>query len=268
MALHIVVCVKQTPALNQVQIDPASGALKIDGAGAINPFDEYAVEEAVALKEKVAGSTVSVLSLGAASAEDTLRDALSRGADQGYLLCSDAFTGSDAWSTAYILSKAIEKIAKEKGPVNLVVFGKNTNDGDTGQVGPATAAWLDWPHTAGVRKVEQVDDSHVVVHRALEDGTDVLDMSLPAAIVVLKEINTPRVPSLKGKMAAKKAPVLKWTEGDLGCEKDKIGAAGSPTKVVKVAAPAARSGGQAIDGTTPEEKAKKLVDKLQEMKFL
>jgi electron transfer flavoprotein beta subunit len=269
MALHIVVCIKQTPATANVQIDPTTGTLKREGvANAINPFDEYAIEEAVRIKERVPGSQVSVLTMGPPQAEEALREAIARGCDQAFHVTSRAFAGADTWATSYTLQKAIQKIAKEKGPVALVVCGKQTNDGDTGHVGPGIAAWLDWPDTAYVKKVEEVDDQRIRVHRMMEDGTDVLEMTLPAVIAVVKEINTPRVASLKGKMAAKKAVIPKWTEVDIEAEKSKIGLSGSPTIVAKSFSPPPRKGGVRIEGATVQEKAKKLVDKLQEMKLI
>jgi hypothetical protein len=131
------------------------------------------------------------------------------------------------------LFKGIQKIMKEKGPVHLVICGKQTNDGDTGHVGPGIAAWLDWPNIAYVKKVESVDDKKIVVHRMMEDGVDVLEMDLPAVIAVVKEINEPRVAGLKGKMAAKKAVIPKWNEADIEADKKSIGLGGSPTIVAK-----------------------------------
>ncbi|MGQ0643926.1 MAG: electron transfer flavoprotein subunit beta/FixA family protein [Elusimicrobiota bacterium] len=269
MGLHIVVCIKQTPATSNIQIDPATGTLKREGmAAAINPFDEYAIEEGVSIKERLPGSTVSVITMGPPQAEEALRDAIARGCDQAFHVTSRAFAGADTYATSYTLFKGIQKIVKEKGPVHLVICGKQTNDGDTGHVGPGIGAWLDWPDAAYVKKVETVDDKRVVIHRMMEDGTDVLELELPAVLSVVKEINTPRVPSLKGKMAAKKAVIPKWNETDLECEKSKIGLGGSPTIVAKSFNPPPRKGGVLLDGATPQEKAKKLVDKLQEMKLI
>jgi electron transfer flavoprotein alpha/beta subunit len=269
MGLHIVVCIKQTPATSNIQIDPATGTLKREGmAAAINPFDEYAIEEGVSIKERLPGSTVSVITMGPPQAEEALRDAIARGCDQAFHVTSRAFAGADTYATSYTLFKGIQKIVKEKGPVHLVICGKQTNDGDTGHVGPGIGAWLDWPDAAYVKKVEAVDDKRVVIHRMMEDGTDVLELELPAVLSVVKEINTPRVPSLKGKMAAKKAVIPKWNETDLECEKSKIGLGGSPTIVAKSFNPPPRKGGVLLDGATPQEKAKKLVDKLQEMKLI
>jgi electron transfer flavoprotein alpha/beta subunit len=269
MALHIVVCIKQTPATSNIQIDPVTGTLKREGmAAAINPFDEYAIEEAVRIKERVPGSSVSVITMGPPQAEEALREAIARGCDNAFHVTSRAFAGADTYATSYTLYKGVQKIIKEKGPVHLVVCGKQTNDGDTGHVGPGIAAWLDWPNIAYVKKVEEVDDARIMVHRMMEDGTDVLEMALPAVVAVVKEINTPRVASLKGKMAAKKAVIPKWNEVDLECDKNSIGLGGSPTIVAKSYNPPPRKGGQRLGGATAEEKAKSLVDKLQEMKLI
>ncbi|HOW28961.1 MAG TPA: electron transfer flavoprotein subunit beta/FixA family protein [Elusimicrobiota bacterium] len=267
--MHIVVCIKQTPSTNNIQIDPKTGTLKREGmAAAINPFDEYAIEEAVRIKERVPGTTVSVITMGPPQAEESLRDAVARGADGAYHLTSRSFAGADTWATSYTLYKGIQKIAQVKGKVDLVICGKQTNDGDTGHVGPGVAAWLDWPNVAYVRKVEAVDDQKIVVHRMMEDGVDVLEMALPAVMAVVKEINEPRVPSLKGKMAAKKVVIPKWNEDDLGCDKTNIGLSGSPTIVSKSFTPPPRTGGQRIGGATVDEKVRLLVDKLQEAKLI
>ncbi len=269
MGIHIVVCIKQTPASTNVQIDPETGTLKREGSdAAINPFDEFAIEEAVRLKERIPGSSVSALTMGPPKAEDILRDAIARGCDQAFHITSRAFAGSDTWATSYTLSKGIEKISQEKGAVHLVLCGKQTNDGDTGHIGPGVGAWLDWPNVAYIRKVDEIDDKHVVVHRLMEDGVDVLDMTLPAVISVVKEINEPRVASLKGKMNAKKAVIAKWDENALGCDPASIGLKGSPTVVARSFVPPPRKGGERIQGATVEEKAKNLVDKLQEMKLI
>ena len=152
--------------------------------------------------------------------------------------------------------------------MHLVFCGKQTNDGDTGHVGPGIGAWFDWPNVAYVKKVEAVDEKKIVVQRMMEDGVDVLEMDLPAVIAVVKEINEPRVASLKGKMNAKKAVIPKWTEADIQADKSKIGLGGSPTIVAKSFNPPPRKGGVRVEGATAEEKAKKLVDKLQEMKLI
>ena len=274
--MHIVTCIKQTPATDNVQIDPVTGTLKREGmAAAINPFDEYAIEEAVRIKERVGGdATVSVITMGPPQAEQALRDAISRGADQGFHVCGREFAGADTWATSYTLFKGIEKIAKEFKPVDLVICGKQTNDGDTGHIGPGLGAWLDFPNVAYVRKVEAVKSNGtgkggtIVVHRMMEDGTDVLEMDLPAVIAVVKEINEPRVPSLKGKMNAKKAEIPKWDGAAIGANMACVGLKGSPTIVAKSFRPPMKTGGVTIGGGTPDEKAHNLVEKLKELHLL
>jgi len=274
--MHIVTCIKQTPNTDNVQIDPETGTLKREGmAAAINPFDEYGIEEAVRLKEKVGGdSRVSVLTMGPPQAEDALRDAISRGADAGFHICGREFAGADTWATSYALHKAILKIHKEVAPVDMVICGKQTNDGDTGHIGPGVAAWLDWPNVAYVRKVDALNSNGngkggtIVVERLMEDGVDTMEMQLPAVISVIKEINEPRVPSLKGKMAAKKAIIQKWDAAAIGARAECVGVKGSPTIVAKSFRPTMKTGGTKIEGATPQEKAKKLVEKLRELKVI
>lgn len=268
--MHIVVCIKQTPATSNIQIDPKTGTLKREGmAAAINPFDEYAIEEAVLIKERVGNTTVSVLTMGPPQAEESLRDAIARGCDQAFHLCDRAFAGADTYATSYALQMGIRKIEKETSKkVDIVICGKQTNDGDTGHVGPGIGAWLDVPNVAYVKKVEEVKDGTIRVWRMMEDGTDVIEMPLPAVIAVVKEINEPRVPSLKGKMAARKATVARWTAADIEADKTKIGLGGSPTIVASSFNPPPRQGGVRIEGATPQEKAKNLVAKLREMKLI
>jgi electron transfer flavoprotein beta subunit len=274
--MHIVTCVKQTPATDNVQIDPETGTLKREGmAAAINPFDEYGIEESVRIKERVGGdSKVSCITMGPPQAENALRDAIAKGADAGFHICGREFAGADTWATSYSLFKGIQKIDKEVTPVDLVICGKQTNDGDTGHIGPGLAAWLGWPNVAYVRKVEDIKSigtgkgGTIVVHRMMEDGVDVIEMDLPAVIAVVKEINEPRVPSLKGKMNAKKAEIPKWDAAAIGAKMECVGLKGSPTIVAKSFRPPMKTGGTRIEGTTPEAKAKALVEKLKEMKVL
>ena len=262
MALKIAVCVKRTPASTSVAID-ASGQVQTKGLPhGINPFDEYAVEEAIRLKEKL-GGTVTVVSAGEAEAEEVVRGALALGCDDGVVLCDPAFAGSDGSVTASILAAALRKVGAQ-----LVLFGKETNDGASGQMPAFTGAWLDWPSVVNVRKVAAASDAELTVERLMEDGVDTLAVKVPAVLSVTKEINEPRLPSLKGKMAAKKAPVAKWTAADLGLNPDTLGAAGSPTETLAMEPVAPRPAGVVIAGATPEEKAKALVEKLKEAKFL
>jgi electron transfer flavoprotein beta subunit len=267
--MHIIVCIKQTPATANIQIDPKTGTLKREGmAAAINPFDEYAIEEGVRIKERVPNSTVSVVTMGPPQAEDALREAIARGCDDAYHVTDRAFAGADTYATSYTLQMAIKKIAEVKKPFDIIICGKQTNDGDTGHVGPGIGAWLDIPNVAYVGKVEEVKEGMIRVRRMMEDGYDTLEMPTPCVIAVVKEINEPRLASLKGKLAAKKAVVTKWSADDLKCDRSKIGLSGSPTIVARSYNPPPRKGGEKIEGATPEEKAKKLVARLRELKLI
>ena len=267
--MHIIVCIKQTPATANVQIDPKTGTLKREGmAAAINPFDEYAIEEAVRIKERLPGSTVSVVTMGPPQAEDALRDAIARGCDDAFHVTDRAFAGADTWATSYTLQMAIRKIAKENKPFDLIICGKQTNDGDTGHVGPGIASWLDIPNAAYVGKVEDVKEGSIKVRRMMEDGYDIVELPTPALISVVKEINEPRLAGLKGKLASKKAEIPKWNAEAIGADKSKIGLGGSPTIVARSYNPPPRKGGERIEGATAEEKAKKLVSRLRELKLI
>jgi electron transfer flavoprotein beta subunit len=247
--MKIVVCVKQVPATNDAKIDPETKRIIREGIKAIlNPFDNYAVEEGVLLREKYGGEVI-VLSMGPEKALLALREAISVGADRAVLLSDRAFGGSDTWATSYILARAIEKI----GDVDLVICGKQAIDGDTAQVGPGIAAHLDWLQATCVMGVEDAGPQKIRVRRMHEDGYDICDLHYPAVITVVKDINTPRVPTLKGRLASQKSEITVWKPADIGADPDKIGLDGSPTRVVKTQPPASRNSvTQVLTGTARE----------------
>ena len=257
--MKIVVCIKQVPDTANVRINPETKTLMREGVVSIlNPFDNYAIEEAVRFKERFgAGASVTALTMGPPQAEAVLREAISMGVDEGVLLCDRAFAGSDTYATSYALALAIQKI----GGVGIILFGKQAADGDTAQVGPGVAAHLGLPQITYVRKVESVDENTIVAQRMLEDGNETIKSALPCVLTVVKELNVPRLPSLKGKMAAKKAEITKWTAADLNADLAYCGLNGSPTKVVHIFSPPARTDGEIITGE-PEEAVAKLVAKL------
>ncbi len=261
--MNIIVCIKQVPATTNVQIDEKTGTLKREGVESIiNPFDEYAIEEGVRLKERV-GTKVTVITMGPPQAETALREALSRGADEAILISDKAFAGADTLATSYTLSQAIKKI----GQFDLVICGKQASDGDTAQVGPGIAEKLDIPHVSYVGKIEEIKSGYIRVQRMMEDGHDIIEMPLPALITVVKEINTPRLPSLKGMMFSKKAQIPVWTQETIQADKNKIGLCGSPTQVMKIFYPPSRKGGEKLSGDS-QEMAKQLVEKLKKLQII
>jgi electron transfer flavoprotein beta subunit len=257
--MKIVVCIKQVPATSEAKIDPETKTIVREGLKAImNPFDIYAVEEGVQLRDKFGGEVI-VLSMGPEKALLSLREAISVGADRAILLSDRAFGGSDTWATSYTLAKAIAKI----GDVDLVICGKQAIDGDTAQVGPGIAAHLDWIQATYVMEVVDADSKSIKVKRMHEDGYDICEMEFPAVLTVLKDINTPRVPTLKGCLAARKVEIPVWTHTDIGAEIEKIGLAGSPTRVVKTAPPPPRNIiTKRIEGSA-KDCAKQLVQELR-----
>ena len=233
--MNIVVCMKQVPAGSSGSIDPVTKRLKREGIeSVINPYDVYALEEALLLREKF-GGTVTALSMGPMKAEKVLKDAFALSADRSILLSDRKFGGSDTWSTSYILSKAVKKI----GNIDLVICGKQAIDGDTAQVGPGIAAHLGWMQAAYVSDIS-LSDNKLIAERMDEHGSDNVLMNLPAVITVVKDINKPRLKTLKGMLESRKKEVEIWSFESLECDESKIGLEGSPTKVVKTALPPPR----------------------------
>ena len=252
--MNIIVCIKQVPETTEVKINPETNTLIREGVKSIiNPFDMYAIEEAVRLKEKFGGKT-SVISMGPPQAEAALKEAISMGIDEGVLISDRAFAGSDTWATSFTLTAAIKKI----GAFDLILCGKQASDGDTAQIGPGIAMHLDIPQATYVKKIEEVKDNVMRVERMMEEGFEIIEIPLPALLTVVKEINEPRIPSLRGMMRAKSAKVALWTQKELNLDPQKIGLSGSPTQVVKIFTPSPRIGGQILKGETLEV-AEKLV---------
>ncbi len=257
--MNIVVCIKQVPETTEVRINPETNTLMREGVKSIiNPFDMYAIEEAVRLKERFGGK-IMVLTMGPPQADSALREAISMGADEGYLVCDRAFAGSDTWATSYTLAGAIKKL----GQFDLIICGKQASDGDTAQVGPGISTHLNIPQVTYVKKVEEATDKLMRVERMLEEGFEIIETPLPALLTVVKEINEPRIPSLKGLMRAKSAKIMMLTQKELDLDPQQIGLCGSPTQVVKIFTPTPRIGGQMLKGEVPDI-AKQLVDLIKD----
>jgi electron transfer flavoprotein alpha/beta subunit len=260
--VKIVVCIKQVPDTAEVRINPETGTLIREGVPSIiNPFDMHAIEAGLQIREKIGGN-ITVLTMGPPQAETALRDAISMGADDAILLSDRAFAGSDTWATSFTLSKAIEKLGAD-----IIICGKQAIDGDTAQVGPETAEFLNIPHISYVRKIEDVSQNGIRVQRLMDEGYDIIESSLPVLMTVVKELNEPRLPSLKGKMAAKKAVIKKWGQPDILADENDLGLKGSPTQVKNIFTPEARSGRKMLEGK-PEEQVDALIQELRGIKCL
>jgi len=228
--MNVIVCLKQVPGTTNVKIDPQTNTLIRQGIETIiNPFDTYALEEGVRLKERFGGK-VTALSMGPPQAEAALREAVSLGADEAVLLSDKAFAGADTWATAYTLAGAINKLEQ----YDIIICGRQTLDGDTGQVGPELSEMLEVPFVAYVSQIEEIADGQMRVQRMVEEGHELIETPIPAVITVVKEINVPRLPSLRGIMKSKSAVIPVWGVQELGIDQGRVGLSGSFTKVIKV----------------------------------
>ncbi|ROQ90634.1 electron transfer flavoprotein subunit beta/FixA family protein [Desulfosoma caldarium] len=259
--MKIVVCIKQVPDAKNVRIDPNTHTLVRQGVESIiNPFDLFAVEAALRLKDQH-GAHVTALTMGPPQAEEALREVLSRGVDDAVLLSDRAFAGADTWATATVLAAAIRKIQD----VSLIFCGKQAIDGDTAQVGPELATLLDMPYATFVKGLELQGDGHLHVVRKTDEGIEEWRLPLPALLTVLRDVGDPRLPSLKHKMRARKAVIPVWGLEDVGLSEDRVGLRGSFTQVVRVFSPPKRSDRWMLEGSVAEQ-VEKLYQYLKEAK--
>ncbi len=247
--MHIIVPIKQVPETSNVKMDPETGTMVRTGVEAIvNPLDLYAIEAALRLKEAVGGE-ITTLSMGPSAAEKALKEAIAMGCDDGILLSHRRFAGADTWATAYTLSQAIQKI----GQVDLIICGERATDGDTGQVGPGIAAFMDYPLATYVSAIYDVDSTGLRVKRLVEGGTEILWTPLPVVLTVVKDVASPRLPTLRGKQRAKKTTTSVWGPDNIEANPDSIGLKGSPTRVVKIDRPKVARNGEMLHVKTPAD---------------
>ena len=253
--MKIDVCVKQVPASNETRLDPVTHTIIRDGAQSVlNPFDAYAVEEALRIREKL-GGTVTAFSMGIPSAAAMLRRVIALGVDRAVLLTDRAFAGSDTLATSRVLAAAL----LQDGMPDLILCGRMATDGDTAQVGPMLAERLGIPHASDVAAVEEITPEAAVVRRLTDDGYIRQRVRLPALLTVLREINIPRLPSLSGILDAEEAEILRADHEQLSLDPSESGLAGSATKVVSTQRPSSEKQTVLLDGT-PEEQAAALLD--------
>lgn len=261
--MNIIVCIKQVPANTQVKLNPVTNTLIRDGIqSVINIYDMHAIETALDLRETYGGK-VTVITMGPPQAEDILKTAIGMTCDEAYLICGREFAGADTLATSYTLAKAIEKI----GNVDLIICGKQAVDGDTAQVGPGIAQWLNIPLVSCVNKIESLNGNDIILHRHMDDGTDVVKSTLPALITTVKEINEPRIESIKGKLRAKNYKVTVLDGEALGCNFEQLGLKGSPTFVNKVFVPQRSGNKELLDGC-PSDQAKTVISKLRQAQLV
>jgi len=249
MTLDMVVCIKQVPDTNDVKIDPRTGTLVREGVPSIvNPDDRHAVEAALQLREKY-GGVVKVITMGPPQARDALMEVGAMGADELYLVSDRAFAGADTWATSYTLGKAIQYLGK----FDIVLCGRQAIDGDTAQIGPQLAEYLEIPQVTYACKIKDMENGRIVVERAREDGYESVESPLPVLVTCIKDLNKPRYPSVGGIIRAVRETDIKLlTAAELEPEENKIGLAGSPTEVSRTFAPEQKGRGVLLKGETKD----------------
>ena len=262
--MNIIVCIKQVPDTNEVRINQETGTLIRDGVPSIiNPDDKNAIEGALELKD-LHGGHVTVLCMGPPQAKDALKEALAMGADEAILLSDRAFAGSDTWATSTILAAAIDTI----GNYDVVFCGRQAIDGDTAQVGPETAEFLNIPQVTYAKDIK-VSGDQIRVTRFTEYGDYVIEAKMPLMLTAIKELNEPRLPSVRGIFKAYSADDVKvWTIDDLKIDRTQIGLKGSPTNVFRSFVPVKEKNSLMIEGQNGKEKAAALISKLSDLKLI
>lgn len=262
--MEILVCIKQVPGTSKVEVDEKTGVLKRDGIDSkMNPYDLYALETALKIKEEVGGK-VTVISMGPPQAKSVIKEAYMMGADEGVLLSDRKFAGADVLATSYTISQGIKKA----GNFDLILCGKQTTDGDTAQVGPEMAEYLNIPHVANVRKLIEVKEKSVVIEMDMPNTLEIADVKFPCLLTVEKDIFEPRLPSYKKKIETKDREIRVYGLNDFEDKNENMyGLNGSPTQVERIFPPAVNSDKEMWNGSN-EELANKVFGKLKEMKFL
>lgn len=252
--MNIIVCVKQVPDTTEIKIDPETNTLMRDGVESIlNPYDHFAVEEAVRLRGSPEEGKVIVLSMGPPQARSALMKCLALGADEAYLLSDRAFAGADTWATSNTLARAIGNLE-----FDLILCGQQAIDGDTAQVGPEIAQLLGVPQVTYVEKIEVVEGRRLNIHKQTEEGYQVVETKLPALLALMPPTSfQPGSPKMSGILKAKKKPYTEWSAEDLGGDASKYGLDGSPTQVIRTYGPPKREKGVIFDDE-PGTSAKKL----------
>jgi len=261
--MEILVCIKQVPGSNKVEVDPVTGVLKRSGADAkMNPYDLFALETGLKLREQY-GGTVSVLTMGPPPAKAVLYEAFAMGADKGALITDRKFGGADVLATSYTLSQGIRKF----GNFDLIICGLQTTDGDTAQVGPEVSEQLDIPCVCNVRSIEKVEDGAIVVDMEMSEDIEKLKVSFPCLITVQKDIMEPRLPSYKRGKETASREIQQYTLADMEDTDEKhYGLNGSPTQVQRIFPPTSDKVQEIWEGSN-EELAHRIYGMLKKKKF-
>jgi electron transfer flavoprotein beta subunit len=259
--MKIVVCIKQVPDTTEIKINPVTGTLIRDGVPSIiNPDDKSGLEVALKLKDKY-GAEITVITMGPPQADAVLREAMAMGADKAILLTDRKFAGADTLATSNALSAALRKIDWD-----LIIAGRQAIDGDTAQVGPQIAEFLDIPQISYVKDLDFDGETQFTIKRETEEGYQILQAEMPLLITVLSSANKPRYMSVGGIVEAVEKDVLVWGAADIDADENRLGLKGSPTKVYKAFSKGVKSAGEQFE-VEAEEAVGIIISKLKE-KFI
>ncbi|MHA1110319.1 MAG: electron transfer flavoprotein subunit beta/FixA family protein [Promethearchaeota archaeon] len=266
--MKIIVCIKQVPGTSEVDMDENGNLIRDPSNSKMNPFDLFALETALQIKQQLAEQNVGcetvAISMGPPAAETVLREAIYMGVDSGVLITDRKFAGSDVWATSYTLAQAIKTIEEP----SIIVTGKQTTDGDTAQVGAEIAEFLNMPHITNVISIENVKRESIIVKAILPTEIQTAEITYPCLITVEKDVYTPRLPSYRRKLEHKSTKIEKIAYRDLPDKNEyHYGSKGSPTQVVRVFLPD-ESVDQEVWNESEDQQAQKLFDKLVELKFI
>lgn len=262
--MDILVCIKQVPGTSKVEVDPITGVLKRDGIDSkMNPYDLYALETALRLKEQK-GGTIKVITMGPPQASEVIREAYMMGADKGAIVTDRKFAGADVLATSYTISQGVRKM----GNFDLILCGKQTTDGDTAQVGPEMAEYLEIPHIANVLSILEVKENSIIVEMDMPNTVEVAEVKFPCLLTVEKDIYQPRLPSYRKKTETKDKPIITITLNDFEDKNEKkYGLSGSPTQVERIFPPAVNTDKEMWIGAV-EDLTEKVISKLKQLKFI
>jgi electron transfer flavoprotein beta subunit len=262
--MNILVCIKQVPGTTKVEVDEKTGVLKRDGVDSkMNPYDLYAIETALRIKEKVGGK-ISALTMGPQQAGEIIKEAYMMGVDEGALVSDRKFAGADVLATSYTLSQAVKKL----GSFELIICGKQTTDGDTAQVGPEMAEYLGIPHIANVIKIVEVKEDSVIVEMDMPNTIELAEIKYPCLLTVDKNIFQPRLPSYRRKVETKNREIKIISLKDFEDQDEKMyGLNGSPTQVERIFPPSANNQREMWKGSSAEL-VDKISKKFKELKFV
>jgi len=262
--MKILVCIKQVPGTSKIDVDPITGVLKRDGVDSkMNPYDLYAIETALKLKEQN-GGTIQVISMGPPQAKEVIKEAFMMGVDEGALVSDRKFAGADVLATSYTIFQGIRQL----GDFDLILCGKQTTDGDTAQVGPEMAEHIGIPHIANVLSIIDVKESSIVVEMDMANTIEIAEIQFPCLLTVEKDIFQPRLPSYKKKLSTKDREIRMISFNDFeDNDETRYGLSGSPTQVERIFPPSITNDRETWTGTSAELSSQ-IANKLKQLKFI